>query len=1061
VHRLKISFASLIVLLMSIGPLFAITINVPADQSTIQAGLNTASDGDTVLVAPGTYFETLTWPSVNGIVLTSSGDSSNTIIDAQQLGSVITFDSEFVIDTMTVVSKLTIRNGQAESGGGVFCDQASPKLIGLSIEDNESTRYGEDNGGGGIYCFSSSPSLIDVTIIENNSMDSGGGIYCHVNSHPSLRGVTITQNNASSMGGGVYCHDSSSPSFTDVMITENSGFEGGGIFCCNESFLTLINVVILRNNAEYGGGILCQLTSPTLTGSTIAENAAELGGGIYFVEASPSFADLTISGNFASEGGAIYCTQDSSPILTEVTIVNNSASGEGDGIYISNSSVLSIGHSTIFNSGVAIQYAGGGQIDATDNWWGDPSGPFHPIQNSEGLGDSVSQSVNITPWLTTPDINAPVIPVHGLNAEVGNEEFTLMWNPSLLSDLAGYRVYFDTDSLELPSTEYFEAGLDTFYLFSDLTIETEYFTAVTCIDTNGNESWYSFLKVITGLGSFLILEPENNSMTFSRLFRWNRSTSPDPEDEITYFLEWSEDETFSNINTETFIDTFGYVHNMPNNRDIFWRVRASGRFGNEGFCDDYSTGWSTFLNAPEETFNVDTEGSAVAGFTMLGDDILYVPSSSNVIRMDENGSIEYTLQASDDILASTTITADHTVYIASSDNFLFSFNSNGLSNDGWPVALGSASTSSVAIDSNSIAYIGTENGIYQAIHPNGDIAWGKNLGASVRSASVISSGNILYAINENGRMFAFDLSTLDPTDPQEAWRLELGHSVISSPALDSDGNIYVTTEDGFLLRIVDEGTSASIDWSYDTELTACSSPVIDSEGVIYFSEISSNLFAVNSLSGDLIWESDLSNTAEMNSTLTITEYGLIYTGDSDGYLYCVSSVDGSVIWHYTNDFAIEGPLLYQNNHLYYCSGENAVSLREPLIPPEIESNLNIDEMAMWPTFQGNNLRTGYQSTTIDNNDVALLPTEFAITNAYPNPFNPTLTVVIGLPITSDLRVVVYNIMGREIAELTNRRHQAGYHNFIFDGSGLSSGVYFVQAFVPGKLNQVQKVVLMK
>jgi alkaline phosphatase len=90
-----------------------------------------------------------------------------------------------------------------------------------------------------------------------------------------------------------------------------------------------------------------------------------------------------------------------------------------------------------------------------------------------------------------------------------------------------------------------------------------------------------------------------------------------------------------------------------------------------------------------------------------------------------------------------------------------------------------------------------------------------------------------------------------------------------------------------------------------------------------------------------------------------------------------------------------------------------------------------------------------------------LPIKYEIASLYPNPFNPTLTVVIALPFSSDLRVVVYNIMGRVVAELTNIQHQAGYHSFVFDGTGLSSGVYFVHAVVPEKLNQVQKIVLMK
>ncbi|MCB2200245.1 carboxypeptidase regulatory-like domain-containing protein [bacterium] len=90
-----------------------------------------------------------------------------------------------------------------------------------------------------------------------------------------------------------------------------------------------------------------------------------------------------------------------------------------------------------------------------------------------------------------------------------------------------------------------------------------------------------------------------------------------------------------------------------------------------------------------------------------------------------------------------------------------------------------------------------------------------------------------------------------------------------------------------------------------------------------------------------------------------------------------------------------------------------------------------------------------------------MPIKYEIASLYPNPFNPTLTAVIALPKSSDLRVVVYNVMGREVAELTNRQHEAGYHSFVFNGSGLSSGIYFVHAIVPGKMNQVQKIVLIK
>lgn len=90
-----------------------------------------------------------------------------------------------------------------------------------------------------------------------------------------------------------------------------------------------------------------------------------------------------------------------------------------------------------------------------------------------------------------------------------------------------------------------------------------------------------------------------------------------------------------------------------------------------------------------------------------------------------------------------------------------------------------------------------------------------------------------------------------------------------------------------------------------------------------------------------------------------------------------------------------------------------------------------------------------------------VPEEFTIAGAYPNPFNPALTLVVGLPEAADLRVRVYNLLGRQVAELVNGRTEKGYRRFIFDAPGLSSGIYFIHAEVPGRMNEVRKVVLMR
>ncbi len=87
--------------------------------------------------------------------------------------------------------------------------------------------------------------------------------------------------------------------------------------------------------------------------------------------------------------------------------------------------------------------------------------------------------------------------------------------------------------------------------------------------------------------------------------------------------------------------------------------------------------------------------------------------------------------------------------------------------------------------------------------------------------------------------------------------------------------------------------------------------------------------------------------------------------------------------------------------------------------------------------------------------------DFNLSSAYPNPFNPTTTISVALPETGDLTVTVYNVTGQLVATLANGQTNAGMHSYVFDASDLASGLYFVRATVPGELNAVQKVMLVR
>ena len=98
-------------------------------------------------------------------------------------------------------------------------------------------------------------------------------------------------------------------------------------------------------------------------------------------------------------------------------------------------------------------------------------------------------------------------------------------------------------------------------------------------------------------------------------------------------------------------------------------------------------------------------------------------------------------------------------------------------------------------------------------------------------------------------------------------------------------------------------------------------------------------------------------------------------------------------------------------------------------------------------------------------DVHGLPETFALHQNYPNPFNPTTTIAYDLPQDGTVRLIIYDVMGREVMRLVNGFTPAGYHNVRWDarnalGEQVSAGVYFYH-LQSGAYVKTQKMVLLK
>jgi hypothetical protein len=401
-----------IILVLFTNLLFSNIINVPADQPTIQQGINVAVEGDTVLVQPDTYVENINYNGKNitvaSLFLTTQDTTyiSETIIDGNDSTCVVIFECEEDSTALLCGFKITkgVSNHILHLGGGITCkNNSNPSIQNLIITDNFCSHNGRVAG---LYCYGSSPNLKNILITDNESWGNPSGIFCGWNSNPNLENVIISNSSIIAMklydssptirnstisnnygigiscsysnpilqnviisnnmasyaqnGGGIYCLGSS-PVLMNVIISNNTttyfyGGYGGGIFCVN-SHPILINVSITNNTAAYhGGGIVCQDSSPIFVNVTISYNSVIsdtcFGGGIYSINSTLNFKNVILNGNNATGsfayGGGIYCRY-SSLNMQNVTSVNNFASTYGGSIYCRSNNTSSLYNCIMWN----------------------------------------------------------------------------------------------------------------------------------------------------------------------------------------------------------------------------------------------------------------------------------------------------------------------------------------------------------------------------------------------------------------------------------------------------------------------------------------------------------------------------------------------------------------------------------------------------------------------------------------------------------------------------------------------------------------------------------------
>jgi len=332
----------------------AATLNVPsASYPTIQSGVNASQDGDTVLVADGTYSgpgnRDIDFNGKN-ITVRSQNGPAKTIVDCG--GSITSSHRGFYIhsgEKAATISGFTVKSGYetyvsgiASSGsGGGICIINNGNIGTITLTNCMVLGNTASGDGGGIYngnSYGGTIALTNCTASSNTAQDSGGGI-CNSNTSNYNSSGTIALTNCTASGN-------------------TAQYNGGGILNDNFNFdsdaiIVLTNCTALGNTARYGGGGIYNGNSYggtiALTTCTVSGNAAPDGGGVLnenFNTISNSsdtitLTNCTVSGNAASYGGGIFNDNFNSSngtiVLTNCTVSRNTASKyDGGGIFNEN-----------------------------------------------------------------------------------------------------------------------------------------------------------------------------------------------------------------------------------------------------------------------------------------------------------------------------------------------------------------------------------------------------------------------------------------------------------------------------------------------------------------------------------------------------------------------------------------------------------------------------------------------------------------------------------------------------------------------------------------------------
>ena len=933
---LKLSFVFFISI-YSYGQL----INVPADQPTIQAAINAASDGDTVLVAPGVYFENL--EISKSVLLTSNLMNED--------------DTSFISST--------IINGSLKEASVIYVSgniSIHPIIQGFTITGGRGTadEYGYIRGGG---IYTTTNITIQYNKIVNNSISNlngwstGGGIQADIYSEDMeilIQYNTISNNsleaNGESTGGGIQIYANKKVSSGNIRIQNN-------IITYNQ-----ISTVILADVISGGGGICLRSSFPILLSKNIISiNTGVFGGGILLYEPFGSLA-----------------------IIINNTIIRNEATQRGGGICIAN------GRADIANSII-----------------------WNNVAPTESC-ISVRGELNINYSLTSSE-------VEGIN--------NITEDPLLTSDylLANNSPAIDAGNPEIS--------------FNDIEDPTN----------AGNPLWPSkgtLTNDIGATGGNYQMELPDSEYTLPKRFLYGEYEG------IVYRIAYPLNYESTSYYPMTVVLHHQYVHGTDNERHLAnglkWRVNAEHYNHNEFTLvpqNRVGPRWNVdelygVIQSVKNIYPIDTTRIYMVGYSEGGLGLsTFIAKYPNMIAAGVPISMSrygegmkfvplWVFHGSD----------DQTVSVEESRRTISSFEETGL------VAFRTEEHSVVSLDSiiaNGARllyteYQGADHFIAQYVYENENIykwiatqrkphivpseVWTDKSHYSFPNDIVTIGINFLnkYGYNANylAHISSFDKSIsmdVELYDDGAHGDLDVGDGIW--------GNIFsgINSEQFLRLGVNVENTDLSTDFYYQdlVKFTTVTPMTVDSYETAQI---------------DTLMKLEISNISlKNNSTMKSIEDVELRISSKDSL---IKKITGLKIY---NDFAPE--------QIKFAQGGVYIDV------DTIKDYTLIAEISSKGYLYWTDTIYVFKDSIVSVHSENILPTTYALEQNYPNPFNPNTMIKYSIPQKSYITLIVYDVLGREISTMINKKQSQGNYEVEFNGSELTSGIYFyrLQVYTPGSV----------